>query len=76
MRSKIWPIERVKTLFGADYANVQPHSGSQANTSVYHAFIKPGDKIMGFDLAHGGHPYPRFASQLLWPHLQCGVLWG
>ena len=48
-------IERVKTLFGADYANVQPHSGSQANTSVYHAFIKPGDKIMGFDLAHGGH---------------------
>ena len=48
-------IERVKALFGADYANVQPHSGSQANTSVYHAFIKPGDKIMGFDLAHGGH---------------------
>jgi glycine hydroxymethyltransferase len=48
-------IDRAKALFGAAYANVQPHSGSQANTAVYHAFIKTGDKIMGFDLSHGGH---------------------
>lgn len=48
-------IDRAKELFGAAYANVQPHSGSQANASVYHACLKPGDKILGFDLSHGGH---------------------
>ena len=48
-------IERAKLLFGAEWANVQPHSGSQANTAVFHACLKLGDKIMGFDLAHGGH---------------------
>ncbi|MCR1026346.1 serine hydroxymethyltransferase [Cellulophaga baltica] len=48
-------IDRAKQLFGAEYANVQPHSGSQANASVYHACLKPGDTILGFDLSHGGH---------------------
>jgi glycine hydroxymethyltransferase len=48
-------IERAKALFGAAYINVQPHSGSQANTAVFHACIKPGDTILGFDLSHGGH---------------------
>ncbi len=48
-------IERVKSLFGAAYANVQPHSGAQANAAAMHALITPGDTILGLDLAHGGH---------------------
>ena len=47
--------DRLKQLFGAEYANVQPHSGATANQAIYFSFVKPGDTVLGMDLAHGGH---------------------
>ena len=65
-------IDRAKELYGAEYANVQPHSGSQANTAVFHACIQPGDAILGFDLSHGGHlthgSPVNFSGKLYKPH--------
>src|SRR5690625_6001688 len=48
-------MHRAKALFGAEHANVQPHSGAQANASVLHALMAPGEKLLGLELAHGGH---------------------
>ncbi|WP_249021201.1 serine hydroxymethyltransferase [Conexibacter sp. S30A1] len=54
-RSEQLAIDRAKALFGAEHANVQPHAGAQANIAIYHALLTPGDKLMGLELAHGGH---------------------
>src|SRR5690606_21514042 len=65
-------INRAKQLFGAEWVNVQPHSGAQANAAVFFAILKPGDKILGFDLSHGGHlthgSSANFSGKLYEPH--------
>ena len=69
-------IERAKTLFGAEYANVQPHSGSQANTAVYFAMLKPGDNILTMSLQDGGHlthGHPKNCSGMLYQVINYGV---
>ena len=69
-------IERAKELFGADWVNVQPHSGATANSAVYLAFMEPGDRLLGLDLAHGGHlthGSPVNASGLLYHFVSYGV---
>ncbi|MED2795866.1 serine hydroxymethyltransferase [Bacillus wiedmannii] len=69
-------IERAKQLFGADHANVQPHSGAQANMAVYSAYLKPGDTVLGMDLSHGGHlthGSPVNSSGVLYNFISYGV---
>ena len=69
-------IERAKILFGAEYANVQPHSGSQANTAVYFAMLQPGDKILTMSLEDGGHlthGHPKNCSGMLYNVVNYGV---
>src|SRR4028118_2073683 len=65
-------IDRAKELFNAEWANVQPHSGAQANAAVFLALLQPGDKILGFDLSHGGHlthgSPVNFSGKLYEPH--------
>ena len=69
-------IDRAKALFGAEHANVQPHSGAQANMAVYLTLLKPGDKVLGMNLAHGGHlthGHPLNFSGLLYTIVPYGV---
>ncbi len=62
-------IDRLKQIFGAEWANVQPHSGAQANAAVFLAVLNPGDKFMGLNLAHGGHLSTWFFGKYIGDHL-------
>ena len=67
-------IDRLKKLFGAEWANVQPHSGAQANMAVFLTLLKPGDIFMGLDLSHGGHLVPWFAGKFFRYFIQTNCL--
>ena len=69
-------IDRAKSIFGAEYANVQPHSGAQANMAAYFATLEPGDTVLGMRLDQGGTPHPRQSGKLLRQALQLRVLRG
>ena len=68
-------IERLKKIFNAEWVNVQPHSGAQANMAVFMACLKPGDKFMGLNLSQGGHLSHGSPSQFLGYHVPCSRLW-
>ena len=68
-------IERAKELFGCEYANVQPHSGAQANMAVFFAMLQPGDTVMGMNLDHGGHLTHGSRCKYVRNLLQAGILW-
>ncbi len=68
-------IDRAKRLFNCDFANVQPHSGAQADQAVFFALMQPGDTFMGLDLAAGGHLCARFACQSVGQVVQARVVW-
>ena len=73
-KAEVLAIERVKTLFGADYANVQPHSGSQANAAVFLALLQGGDTVLGMSLADGGHLNSRCFCEFFGQAIQRGAI--
>jgi glycine hydroxymethyltransferase len=74
-KAEVIAIERAKSLFGAEHANVQPHSGASANVAVYQAFTKPGDTVLAMSLTSRRPSHPWFKGQLLWQMVQHRFLW-